>query len=72
MVWMTLPWRGQSGANPSLKGRIPCYTGNLQGILSVSAFAPDSEVEKEQNSQWFANKFPTHRNRELIRDLSGN
>ena len=40
-----------------LKARIPCYTGNLQGILSVSAFAPDLEVEKEQNSQWLANKF---------------
>jgi hypothetical protein len=66
------PLEGTVWSEPVSEGRIPCYTGNLQGILSFSVFAPDSEVEKEQNSQWLANKFPAPQEQGINFDLSGN
>src|SRR6516225_6046720 len=67
----TLCWRRQSGANPSLKSRIPCFSGKIQGISSFTAPRAQISGRKANPNQLLTHKFPTNRNRELIWTYQG-
>ena len=63
-------WRGQSGANSSLKPN-SLLAGKIQGISSILALVTCICRRNGHYNQCFTSKFPTQRNRELIRPYQG-
>jgi len=70
MVYMTHRWRGLSGANSSLKPN-SLLAGKIQGISSIWALVTCICRRNGHYNQRFTSKYPTQRNRELIRPYQG-